>query len=373
MAAIVNYYPPILNPGEPFTYLPPDIAYQLHIRQYVGAATTSVSAWELFFDLPNIYQLFIGSRPTIPGVVYVISRVATLLCNALWTQFSIVGGDCASLTTAIQILWVLASAFTTLLFFFRVRALYRDNRVVVGSFGALWLCTVGGAVCLPIAIGGQDGVHILPDQTFCIEVGTNTSPPYTGLSILMPAIYDTFVFCAISYRLFPEYELYLGMTWMRRAGLFFTGQGLPRFSKALLQGGQQYYLVSVAVNIFALTFYYSAAAPVPYHIMVALILITVMNSMACKVYRDIKFGRIPGMSLPSINIRPTGNPTSFRAARRNRGDTTIDMSLSVICDEDNQTRPESTKAGTLQRSLKLEADVDAMSAPPRVHLVHDGL
>ena len=66
--------------------------------------------------------------------------------------------------------------------------------------------------------------------------------------------------------------------------------------------------VSVIVNIFALAFYYHASESLPtgyhaghhrrlparYHLMVTLIVISIMNTMACKVYRHIKLGRISG-------------------------------------------------------------------------------
>ena len=61
-------FPPIINPGEPFAYLPPDFARQFHNYQYVNAAAVGVSrsyhpqcgppddkvqmfTWELFYDL----------------------------------------------------------------------------------------------------------------------------------------------------------------------------------------------------------------------------------------------------------------------------------------------------------------------------------
>ena len=61
----------------------------------------------------------------------------------------------------------------------------------------------------------------------------------------------------------------------------------------------------VVVNILALALYYHSSTQfVAYHILVTLLVISVMNSMACKVYRDIKFGRISGTSpAVSINVR----------------------------------------------------------------------
>ena len=147
--------------------------------------------------------------------------------------------DCAALLVADGVAWVFASAGTALLFFFRVRALYHDTPVVIVIFGLLWLSVVAGALTLPISNGTQAS-HILPDEKYCIV--TATFPGYAGLVIILPAIYDTLVFFAVSYRLYPAQEVGETTTWKERIGLFFTGQGLPKLSKALLQGGQQYYL-----------------------------------------------------------------------------------------------------------------------------------
>ena len=126
-----------------------------------------------------------------------------------------------------------------MLFFLRVRALYQDDPVVVGLFGFLWLCVLGGSLIVPIA-GRKVSANLLPHETFCADV--KPYPSYAGAAIIIPAIFDTLVFLAISYRLFPDYEVDLSTSWKDRIRLFLTGRGLPRLSKALLQGGQQYYL-----------------------------------------------------------------------------------------------------------------------------------
>ena len=147
--------------------------------------------------------------------------------------------NCAALFLATGISWVFGSAGTALLFFFRIRALYRESLVVVGVFAFLWLSVIAGALTLPIS-NGTKAAHVLPGELYCVSLAT--FPAYAGSAIIIPAVYDTLVFFAVSYRLYPTQEASDYTTWKQRIGLFFTGKGLPRLSKALLQGGQQYYL-----------------------------------------------------------------------------------------------------------------------------------
>ena len=126
-----------------------------------------------------------------------------------------------------------------MIFFLRLRALYKENFFVVRFFVFLWLSVLAGALTIPIS-NGQRVIHLLPHETFCLTTGDY--PAYAGSAIIIPAVYDTLIFLAISYRLYPTYEVGRDTTWRERVELFFTGQGLPRLSKALLQGGQQYYL-----------------------------------------------------------------------------------------------------------------------------------
>jgi hypothetical protein len=65
--------------------------------------------------------------------------------------------------------------------------------------------------------------------------------PLLSLIFFIAVAYDSSVFLAISYKIgiahvIGDHEVQMG--WNR----FITGQALPRFSRAVLRGGQQYYL-----------------------------------------------------------------------------------------------------------------------------------
>ena len=64
--------------------------------------------------------------------------------------------------------------------------------------------------------------------------------------------------------------------------------------------------------------------------MVTHILIAIINSMACKVYRDIKFGRIAETATTSGNVRAPSTLVSLRAASHNHGDAFLHMDRSTM-------------------------------------------
>ena len=102
--------------------------------------------------------------------------------------------------------------------------------------------------------------------------------------------------------------------------------------------------MSIAVNIFALTFYFTPSVPIPYRAMVTLILQPIINSMACKVFRDVRFGRISDLATIKSNTRrATGKSLPFHAASRSRGDVFVSMDVTTTRTEG--TRPSLADSG----------------------------
>jgi hypothetical protein len=70
----------------------------------------------------------------------------------------------------------------------------------------------------------------------CINTAVH---PFGFTPIVLNAVNDTFILIAISYQIL-SYTI-VGDNLSARARSFFVADGLPRLSKALLQGGQLYY------------------------------------------------------------------------------------------------------------------------------------
>ncbi len=127
------------------------------------------------------------------------------------------------------ILSILSSSF---LFLRRVQAVYAGNRWVSIFFFVLWLVDGGLEVVVPL---GVRATHI-PGTQYCID---SEPEHYVIAGGFIPVVFDTFVFLAISYKIGTTHSTRdVKVSW----STLVSGKALPRLSRAVLQGGQQYYL-----------------------------------------------------------------------------------------------------------------------------------
>jgi hypothetical protein len=119
------------------------------------------------------------------------------------------------------------------MFFFRVKAVYGNNTIISFFFGFLVFALFAISFILPAVAGA---IHIGTTQR-CINTPT---PNYISAPIILNAVIDTLVFVAISFRIMSF--SCVGETFSARAVSFIRGDGIPAFSKSVLQGGQLYYL-----------------------------------------------------------------------------------------------------------------------------------
>ena len=123
---------------------------------------------------------------------------------------------------------------TTLLFFFRVRAVYRDNKYVVGAFAIMWLGVL--AVCINAAREG--GASEIGPTKYCLPVDVRGAS--VSASAVIPFINDVLGFCAVTWRLMKNSQV--NPTFKSSLKVIVFGHYLPTFSRALLQDGQIYFL-----------------------------------------------------------------------------------------------------------------------------------
>ena len=103
-------------------------------------------------------------------------------------------GHCVQIWRGIPWLYVIAIPATSLLFFFRVRAMYNNNLYVTLFFSFMWLAVVAGSVT------STQGVTLVPLGTthYC----TNGSmDEYVVASGVIPLVNDTLIFVAMTWRL----------------------------------------------------------------------------------------------------------------------------------------------------------------------------
>ncbi|KAK0486026.1 hypothetical protein IW261DRAFT_768731 [Armillaria novae-zelandiae] len=302
----------ILNPFTPLAFLDPTLASQFEVSRYLYAATLGGYIWDIAINLENDYRLLFKHKIRYPTVVYYLSRVLTLAY--ILTSFAFQATDvsnCNALQLALGICNVLTQTFTSFLFFLRVTAVWHGNRYVFFFFTVLWLGVIAGAITVPVGIRGA---HIGPTQQ-CINIRV---PDYAQLSAIMPLIFDSCTFIAITYRIL----LYSSVEGTARGRLrAFFGKGVPIVSRNLLLGGQHYYLVAVCGNVVVLVLIRVPGVPAVYRAMCTIPILAVINAMACIVFRKIKFGLITpdgtvmAQDTSTFHAASGGPPSSSRRHR----------------------------------------------------------
>jgi hypothetical protein len=127
---------------------------------------------------------------------------------------------------------VFTTMSTAFLFLQRLRAVYADNRWVQAAFCFLWVVTSG---VMTVVVYGQQSSYI-PGTAYCVYSNVEQ---YMSAAVFVASFYDVAVFVVISYKIASSYSnLDAGISW----DTLISGRALPRLSRSILQGGQQYYL-----------------------------------------------------------------------------------------------------------------------------------
>jgi len=245
------------------------------------------------------YKLFTNRWISLSDIVYILSRLTSfgfILCSFIIGAAE--ADDCHAVALACGWCGALAMPLNSLLFFFRARAVFARDRYIVAAFFLLWLATLG---CFSIPFS-YDTSHIGTTKS-CI---VSSFELWSTASLIIVGVHDTVVFFAISVSL----SMYrLEISWSGRFRAFFTGGGMGSMSKVILTSGQLYYLATVGLNIVAMAVILTPSAPLALRSTLSIPNLALQNSMACRVYRQLKLGLIhePSNSGPS-------NPTTVRFA-----------------------------------------------------------
>ncbi|KAF8523375.1 hypothetical protein BU17DRAFT_43933 [Hysterangium stoloniferum] len=317
MATPPGSLPPPLslpNPETPLAFLPPTLASQFEVSRYLLVATCGMFSWDLLTNLRNDYKLLTQHRISAPTLVYFLSRYVSFSYIICSTAFQIGPvGNCQTLQIAVGWTFAMGVGSTALLFLFRVLAIFNNDVWITIFFTFMWLATLGGSMTVPFAI---TGAHIGPTD-HCINTGVK---PFSSVGIIVSTVNDTLVFIFISIRLLQTTSYQHSLS--GRAKSFFGGEGLPVFSRMLLQSGQEYYLVTVGGNILTMVLILAPASlPAVYHAMCTVPNMAIANAMACRVYRDVKFGRIGSGTSAGGRTTAASSFPSFATPRNNSSNT----------------------------------------------------
>ncbi|KAJ6620414.1 hypothetical protein B0H10DRAFT_1791708 [Mycena sp. CBHHK59/15] len=274
---------PILTPDTPLAFLDRTTGLQFEASCYLYIATLSAYIWELLTSVPEEVKIVRNSRFGLPIFAYFLSRVGTLVFIVTSTIFQVAPvGNCQYLQVALGWCFAVAVPATASLFFFRIAAVFHANKPVVIFFMLAWLATLGSSIIVPFSLEGK---HIAATAR-CINASVK---PFAAAGTVANACTDTLVFLALSWRLTyntPAHGL------VGRSKSMVSGSGLPKFSRALLQNGQLYYLSTVGVNILTMIMLLDPAMPPVFHAMFAIPNVALENAMACRVFRALRLGFI---------------------------------------------------------------------------------
>ncbi|KAJ6465730.1 hypothetical protein C8R45DRAFT_1173338, partial [Mycena sanguinolenta] len=317
----------ILNPSNPLDFLPPTVAEPFEQSRYLYAATVGAYVWDIALNLGNEYALLFKYKVRFPTIVYFLSRIFTLAYILTCFVYGVAPvQNCSALALSYDICVLLSQTTTAMLFFLRVTAVWHRNKVVFVVFSILLLGILGAGLTIPI---GVRAAHVGPTLQ-CIDT---IVPDYTVIIAIMPLIYDTAIFLAITYRILAH--TIVADSLVARLRVFVGGTGLSTLSQALLRSGQHFYFIAVASNVALLVMLRSHLNSV-YRSMFAPSVLTLVNAMACLVFRKIRFGLIspdgiskaPHTSL-SQDFHATVNPRSLPLHSRRTDPTATAFELNT--------------------------------------------
>ncbi|KAF7983828.1 hypothetical protein HWV62_19089 [Athelia sp. TMB] len=220
------------------------------------ATTIFVHEWMLCVD--DEVEIGIRKGMNLPIVTYFLARLTTLFYIFTYsaivahaTQPSVrangddlyrVGCWFISIRLMSYIAWWICGALTSLLFFFRVLAIFKDSRTKKAAFSVFWglavcatiplLCTVT-VPALPASVCQVyiKGSHPIVAATSCPE-----RPLLAMILLILMAAHHILIFISISQELLGN-NTHTSASSMRT---LITGNGLLPMSKSLLRSGQLY-------------------------------------------------------------------------------------------------------------------------------------
>ncbi|KAJ6585780.1 hypothetical protein B0H19DRAFT_1110733 [Mycena capillaripes] len=296
--AASHNHSPLADPESPLSFLPSELAAELKILRFIWIGTTAVFFWDILdnfgADTVLLFRSRIrwpGSHTSLPGKWETLSHthdscVAQVLSPCVlvgWTTFlTFPVGGCQELDRVLIILYPIVISSTSLLFFYRLRAIYAGSagsRTVTVLFSLVWLAEL--VACIGV-IFGTEATNIGPTR-YCL---LSQLAPHSAAACITQAILDTGVFVAISYRLTSN--AYVDHGWRVKFCVFFRGDYLPYFSRAMLVDGQMYYMITVVTNITASVIIYAPGISPTYRSLASLPNLMLSTLMACRVFRHTK-------------------------------------------------------------------------------------
>ncbi|KZP26304.1 hypothetical protein FIBSPDRAFT_351512 [Athelia psychrophila] len=216
------------------------LARQAQIAAYASVAclTAFILDWMLSTEEEvDMYQRGQFSKPIITYSLARLSTVALLVCLVVENTVPFLYAD-DDVHITVYVLWWISGALTSLLFFFRVRAVFSRSPKAKLAFSVLWVFTALTPTPLMQNLDPSWCTGVAHINKICDERAW-----YSLAFFLVIIIHDTLVFVYVSHEL--SNNSVAGRCNIRTLT---TGKGLHDVSKLLLRTGQLYYGCATLAN-----------------------------------------------------------------------------------------------------------------------------
>ncbi|KZP10690.1 hypothetical protein FIBSPDRAFT_962886 [Athelia psychrophila] len=213
---------------------------QTQITTYFVLGALTAAAWDWMVSLVEEYRVVKRCGRSAAVLAYFLARMGALtMCALALTFYERDGDSCVGVFLATGAMAVIGTGSKAYLLLLRVRAVYRNSKLVTFWVGAGLLVLVG------TRLASMFLVHISPlgHTGYCAVTHVGS---LGVMSLWMNWAYDTCIFVAISVRLNSH------ATSTINSGIvsLVRGYGLPRTMRLFLQDGHVYYLyVAVLVSV----------------------------------------------------------------------------------------------------------------------------
>ncbi|KXN82660.1 hypothetical protein AN958_02337 [Leucoagaricus sp. SymC.cos] len=319
------------NPDTYLNHLPPAQAAQFEAARNLSLAVLGAMIWDILIYIPADYKILRRSPFRLVTVCFITSRLFALTFVLLAViEFTHPISHCNAMNYCIGVGCVLTIASTTLIFLQRLRAVYTGNRYVKIIAILLWIGTV---ITMAFTVVDAKSLHI-PGTRYCVYAVIDRPLLANGVVFL---VFDTFVFLATSYKIASSH-LYAEDGAPARLEAAISGKALPRLSRAVLRGGQEYYLITLCLQVPVLVLTAIPSVSANLKLMLTFPLGCLAASMACRIFRNMKLEDsqrlelLPQTSLSTVNFTPASrlrgtvtNPHS----QAHLGSRSLDYTVSV--------------------------------------------
>ncbi|KAF7983826.1 hypothetical protein HWV62_19085 [Athelia sp. TMB] len=277
-------------------------------------ATNVVFVHEWLLCLDDEVKISMRKGMNAPIITYFLARFTTLLYTTTYAWITVYtsqpqafvgtldfGGWFISVNLVSFIAWWICSVLTSLLFFFRVLAVFKHSRTKKVVFSVLWGLT--GCVTLPLMYSvGEPSIPASTCQQYIIEsmpiVPMTSCPdraPLVMILLILIASHNILVFVSVSHELRGN-NTFADVHTMRT---LISGHGLHPVSKSLLRSGQLYVSVSVGLVIASIILYWRGGGSL--WTLWSIIYPMAECILSCQVFRTLLLSdRAPGESIEMI-------------------------------------------------------------------------